>query len=238
VHVRHGGQRPSTAGLISERASEQRPRSRSLRTRPTSGIQQIRRCRTANHDAGALVTRDSGNLVCCSDEHLVAAGGVPPFARKPGGCVSLTGASDACGSSASVVHASARDACLAFRPARSATSSPWGHSWVQTWPNRARSGLSRAAPRAFDSPDLQARRRELRSRRVASHARGRWFETSRAHGLEASASAGVSSLEGSAGSGALALGSGEPVPVSARSTPFTSALRSSLAPSSRRIAWA
>jgi hypothetical protein len=106
---------------------------------------------------------------------------LPCKARKPRGCVSLTGASDACGSSASVVHASARDACLAFRPARSATSSPWGHSWVQTWPNRARSGLSRAAPRAFDSPDSQARRREVRSRRVASHARGRRFETRRAH---------------------------------------------------------
>jgi hypothetical protein len=33
-------------------------------------------------DAGALVTRDSGNLVCCSDEHLVASDGVPPSARK------------------------------------------------------------------------------------------------------------------------------------------------------------
>jgi hypothetical protein len=41
--------------------------------------------------------------------------------------------------------------------------------------------LSQPAPHALDLPDLQVIRRKPRSRRVASHARGRRFETRRAH---------------------------------------------------------
>ena len=62
--------------------------------------------------------------------------------------------------------------------------SAWGHSWVQSGPNRALSGVYEYASGITISVWFQAGTRLRASRRVASHARGRRFEPRRAHSLK------------------------------------------------------
>ena len=59
--------------------------------------------------------------------------------------------------------------------------SPWDQSWDQTCPSRTESGLTRSSCEVTDSADFQAVSPTAHWRRVASHARGRWFDPSRAH---------------------------------------------------------
>jgi hypothetical protein len=76
--------------------------------------------------------------------------------------------------------APARDGALPRRRAGWA-GTPLGQSLGQTRPYWAKRPGSTAWPDARVSPRLQAFLGPQREKRLASHARGRWFETSRAH---------------------------------------------------------